>query len=309
MSVALRQAAAPSPPPLPLIAVTVQRSAVSRAWWRRLLKERELITSLVLITALVVPALLSAWWTPHDPILVQLDRRLEAPSREFLLGTDQFGRDVLSRLMVGARTSLGTATIVLVSVMTISLTLGIVAGYTGGRVDDTIMRLVDVLLALPGLVLSIAIVGVLGVGLGNLMLAVALTSWAYYARLVRGMVLQAREHEYVLAARASGADPFRIALRHVLPAISGPVLVLATLDVGRIILNVSGLSFLGLGVQAPAAEWGAMLNDGRPFFHAAPQLMIYPGLAVSLTVLAFNLAGDGLRDFFDPHQTRRVSVA
>lgn len=274
--------------------------------WRRFRRDRLAVAALVLLICMIVPAAFAQWAAPHDPVLVQMEHRLEGPSAQFVLGTDQFGRDILSRLIHGAKVSLSTAILVLLSVMTVSLALGMAAGYFGGLVDDVIMRLVDTLLALPGLILAVAIVGVLGVSLTNLMVAVVATSWAYYARLIRGMVLQAREQEFVTAARASGARPVRIALRHVLPTIAGPVLVLASLDIGRIILNISGLSFLGLGAQAPTPEWGAMLNDGRAFFQAAPQLMIYPGLAISLTVVSFNLLGDGIRDVLDPHTARRA---
>jgi peptide/nickel transport system permease protein len=277
-----------------------------RETWRRFRRDRLGVAALVLLVSLIIPAVAASWVAPHDPVLVQMEHRLEGPSAQFPLGTDQFGRDILSRLIHGAKVSLSTAVLVLCSVMTVSVALGLAAGYLGGLVDDVIMRLVDTLLALPGLILAVAIVGVLGVGLTNLMLAVVATSWAFYARLIRGMVLQAREQEYVTAARAAGARPLRIALRHVLPTIAGPVLVLATLDIGRIILNISGLSFLGLGAQAPTPEWGAMLNDGRAFFLAAPQLMIYPGVAISLTVLSFNLLGDSIRDVFDPHTARRA---
>lgn len=274
--------------------------------WRRFRRDRLGVAALVLLVCLIVPAAGARWVAPHDAVLVQMEYRLQGPSPQFLLGTDQFGRDILSRLIHGANVSLGTAVLVLLSVMTVSLTLGMAAGYFGGLVDDLLMRLVDTVLALPGLILAVAIVGVLGVGLTNLMVAVVATSWAYYARLIRGMVLQAREQEYVTAARAAGARPLRIALRHVLPTITGPVLVLASLDIGRIILNIAGLSFLGLGAQAPTPEWGAMLNEGRAFFQAAPQLMIYPGVAISLTVVAFNLIGDGIRDVLDPHTARRA---
>lgn len=258
------------------------------------------VAGLVLLLGLALLAAAAPYVTPHDPLQVRMERRLEPPGREFWLGTDQYGRDLLSRLIYGARASLGTAGLVLVSVMTVSVALGLAAGYAGGMVDDLIMRLVDTLLALPGLVLAVAIAGLLGPGLPNLVLAMAATSWAYYARLIRGMVLQVRGEEYVTAAMAAGAGPLRIAVRHVLPALAGPVLVLASLDIGKTILAISGLSFLGLGAQPPAPEWGAMLNEGRPFFQAAPRLMVYPGLAILLAVTACNLVGDGLRAAFDP---------
>lgn len=268
--------------------------------WKRFGRDPLATAGLVLLLGLGTLALAAPWVVPHDPEEVRMAHRLAGPSGEFWLGTDQFGRDLFSRLVVGARVSLATAGLVLASVMCISLALGMVAGYAGGAVDAAVMRVVDVLLALPGLVLAVAIVGVLGPNLPNLVLALVATSWAYHARLIRGLVLQVREHEYVTAAVAAGAGPLRVMLRHLLPVIAGPVWVLASFDVGRTILAISGLSFLGLGAQPPTPEWGAMLNEARPFFQAAPLLMVYPGLAILVTVMAFNLVGDGLRDALDP---------
>lgn len=189
--------------------------------------------------------------------------------------------------------------------MTISIFVGTVSGYTGGWVDNLVMRLIDILMAFPGLILALAIAGMLGPSIMNLMLALAAVQWVAYARIIRGMVLSIKETEYVLAARACGTTDAKIIIRHILPNIISPLTVLATLDMGHLILTISGLSFLGLGAQPPVPEWGAMLNDGRPYMQAAPQLMLYPGMAILLVVLAFNLLGDGLRDVFDPKNTRR----
>jgi peptide/nickel transport system permease protein len=274
----------------------------ARRWLARDRFRLALLVALLLVGVLAVAAPLLPL---PDPVEVRMERALEPPNGHAWLGTDQFGRDLLSRLIFGARVSLGTAGAVLALVMTVSLTLGLAAGLLGGLADDVIMRVVDMLLALPALIVAVAIVGVMGPSLANLMLAIVATSWATHARMIRGMVLQAREQEYVAAAVAVGAGRLRIARRHLLPAIAGQVLVLASLDLGFIILTISGLSFLGLGAQPPAPEWGAMLNEGRPFFQTAPQLMLYPGLAISLTVLGFNLLGDGLRDALDPQAVVR----
>lgn len=195
---------------------------------------------------------------------------------------------------------LGTASVVLAVVTAIAFTVGTLSGYYGGWLDTTLMGLVDLLLAFPALILAVAIAGTLGPSLINVMIAMAAVWWAGYARLIRGLVLSVRQREYVEAARAIGASDRRIMSHHILRNILGPVVVLATLDMGWIILGISGLNFLGLGAQPPTPEWGAMLNDGRPFLQSAPQMMLYPGAAICLVVLGFNLLGDGLRDVLDP---------
>jgi peptide/nickel transport system permease protein len=206
----------------------------------------------------------------------------------------------LSRLLYGARVSLTAATAASVLVLLIGVSVGAIAGYAGGWVDMAIMRIVDLLLAFPLLVLALAITGFIGVGMGSVLAGVVSVWWASYARIVRGLVLSLRERPFVEAARAMGASPARIVIRHLLPNVLPPIIVLATLEMGSLLLVISGLNFLGLGVQPPTPEWGAMLNDGRPFLRSAPQLMIYPGLAICLAVMGFNLLGDGLRDRLDP---------
>jgi peptide/nickel transport system permease protein len=189
-------------------------------------------------------------------------------------------------------------------ILLIGVTVGVASGYIGGLFDDVSMRIVDILQAFPLLILALAIIGILGPGLQNVLLAVILVVWASYARLVRGIVLEIREQEFVMAAVSMGGSRLHIIVKHILPNIISPVLVLASLQMGFLLLTISGLSFLGLGIQPPTAEWGAMLNDGRNFFQVAPQLMIYPGIMITLTVLGFSLLGDGLRDVLDPKQVR-----
>ena len=255
---------------------------------------------LAIITVAAAAALLAPLLAPQGPTLVDLERRLASPDRHFWLGADHLGRDVLSRVLYGARTTLGAAGLTLSVIMVIAVLVGILAGYHGGWLDTMLMALADLLLAFPALVLALAIAGTLGPSLLNVMMAVALVWWAGYARLIRGMVLSVRQREFVEAARAVGAGDWRIMVHHVLRNILGPMVVLVTLDMGLIILGLSGLSFLGLGSQPPTPEWGAMLNDGRPFLQSAPRLMLYPGAAICLVVLGFNLLGDGLRDLLDP---------
>jgi peptide/nickel transport system permease protein len=258
------------------------------------------MSGLGLLTLFVLAALFAPAITPYDPAAADPALRLAAPGAGHPLGTDNLGRDVLSRLLFGSRWSLGTAALATTLVMTIGVAVGSIAGYYGGLLDDLVVLVVDVLLALPSLILALAVAGTLGPGIVNVMVGLVSVWWVGYARVVRGLVLAVRERQFIEAARCLGARDRRLILRHVLPNVLPPVVVLATLEMGGIILAISGLSFLGLGAQPPTPEWGAMLNDGRPFLFGAPQLMIYPGLAISLVVIGFNLLGDGLRDVFDP---------
>jgi peptide/nickel transport system permease protein len=227
--------------------------------------------------------------------------RLQSPSFAHPLGTDHLGRDELSRILYGARTSVLAALGIGAAILLVGVLVGLVSALAGGIVDGLIMRIVDVVLAFPSLLLALAVVGTLGPGLLHLALAMIAVWWVDYARLVRGLVLGVKEHSFVEAARAQGAGPVRIALRHVLPNVASPVIVLATLQTARLLLGLASLSFLGLGVGPPTAEWGAMLSEGKDFLANAPQLMLWPGLAITITALGLNLLGDGLRDVLDPN--------
>ena len=254
----------------------------------------------VLVAMFILIGVSAPLLAPNDPTKLHPAQALQGPSAQFPIGTDNLGRDLLSRLLYGSRLSLGTAGFAAVLIMTIGVTVGAISGYAGGWVDILVMRVVDVLLAFPSLVLALAIAGILGPSIVNAMIGLVSVWWVEYARIVRGLVLTLRERPYVEAARAIGARTPRILLYHILPNIAAPVIVLVTLEMGTLILAIAGLNFLGLGAQPPTPEWGAMLNEGRPFLQTAPQLMVYPGLAISLTVLGFNLLGDGLRDALDP---------
>lgn len=276
------------------------------AWLRRLFADRLAVMGVLLLAGLILIGIFAPCLSPHDPVAVDLGKRLLPSNTVYPLGTDHLGRCVLSRIIWGTRVSLSTSFLVLITIMGISIPYGMLAGWCGGRIDNLLMRLVDILLAFPRLIFALVIAGMLGPSLTNIMLALGAVSWVRFARLIRGLVLQVKEREFVLAARACGTPARRILSTHILPNIIGPVVVLATLDMGWLILGISGLSFLGLGVQPPTPEWGAMLNDSRPYFQVAPNLMLYPGLAIMLAVLAFNLLGDGLRDVLDPRGfTRR----
>jgi len=273
------------------------------------LKENRLaVVGLVLVLSLVLVAILAPFIAPHDPVEQHLDLRLLSPSWQYPLGIDDLGRCTLSRLIYGTRVSLQIGVVVVGITATLGTLLGLIAGYKGGFVDEVIMRIVDVLLAFPALILALVIAGLLGPGLFNVMLALSVVGWTRYARVVRGCVLSAKERGFVEAARAIGSSNIYIMFRHVLPEALSPVIVMATLGMGWTILSAAALSFLGLGAQPPMPEWGSMLNDGRAFMRAAPQLTTFPGLAIMVTVLAFNFIGDGLRDALDPRQKKRVEI-
>ncbi|MBF7084075.1 nickel ABC transporter permease subunit NikC [Desulfallas sp. Bu1-1] len=271
----------------------------------RLARDKMALVGLGIIIVIVAVGIFAPYLAPHDPVQVDLGQKLARPSAEYPLGTDHLGRCILSRLIYGTRVSLSTAMLVLTVIIFISVPAGTISGYVGGRLDNIVMRIIDILLAFPGLVLALVIAGMLGPGLLNVMIALGAVWWVGYARIIRGMVLSVKEKEFILAARSCGTSHSKIIFRHILPNVLSPVIVLATLDMGSLILAISGLSFLGLGAQPPMPEWGAMLNDGRPYMQAAPHLMLFPGLAIMLVVLAFNLLGDGLRDAFDPKGTMR----
>lgn len=259
---------------------------------------RRLGIAIVALTAVV--AIAGPWLVPHDPGTQALALRLEGPSWTHPLGLDELGRDILARLVAGARISLGVGlTVVSVSAL-VGILVGAVAGYAGGTVDTVTGRVMDVLLAFPGILLAIALVAVLGPNLTNVVLALVTIGWVGYARLVRGQVLKIRELEYVQAARAIGAPAWRILLRHVIPPALPSVTVQATLGMAGAIIAEASLSFLGLGVQPPTPSWGTMLDAGRAHLFDAPHLTVIPGLAIALLVLGFNFVGDALRDRIDP---------
>jgi len=253
----------------------------------------------LLILALILVALLAGVLAPFDPVS-QLARRLTAPANPYLLGTDEFGRDVFSRIIYGSRISLYVGVVSVGIALGIGGTLGLIAGYFGGWIDNLIMRLMDVMFAIPSLVLAIAITGILGPSLQNAMIAIGIVYTPTFARVARGPVLSVVQHEYVHAARTIGAQDWRIIVRHVLPNVTAPIIVQTTLSLSTAILAEAVLSFLGLGTQPPEPSWGTMLGTGRKFMETAPWVAVFPGVAIMLAVLGFNLLGDGLRDALDP---------
>jgi peptide/nickel transport system permease protein len=271
----------------------------------QLFRNRLVIAGLVILFLFVLSAVFASCLAPYSPFEQCLEEGLSPPSLEHPFGQDKLGRDILSRVLFGARISvwIGLTTVSISAV--IGIVLGSLAGYLGGLVDELLMRLIDILLAFPGILLAIALMGVLGPGLNNVILALCIIGWVGYARLVRGQMLAVRNFEFVTAARVQGAGHLRIITRHILPNIMGPLLVQITFGLAGVIVAEAGLSFLGLGSQPPTPSWGLMLNEGRQFLLVSPHLSIFPGVAIMLTVLGFNFIGDGLRDVLDPKGRQR----
>jgi len=264
---------------------------------------------LALTLLLVILAVFAPWLAPYDPTAQNLAARLAAPGAAHWMGTDELGRDILSRIIFGARVSMSVSISVVLGAGFVGLAIGATAGYFGGWFDKIVnVVLINAFLSFPGILLAIAFAAFLGPGLGNVIIALIITGWAGYARLARAQVLQARELEYVLAARSLGAGHVRILVRHLLPNILQPVLIQATVAMAGAILAESTLSFLGVGVLAPMPSWGAMLNDARSHLFDAPHMVIFPALAVMAAVLAFNLLGDALRDWLDPRMRSYLIV-
>jgi peptide/nickel transport system permease protein len=275
------------------------------ATWRLLLRQRVGTAGLVVLALVVLVCLLAPHVAAPDPTAQDLGNRLESPSWAHPLGTDQLGRDIFSRVAHGGRNTLGGALLAVAILSLLGVSIGGLAGYAGGLVDTLLMRATDAVLSFPYLVLALALAATFSPSLLTVVIAVALTWWGHYARVIRGMVLSIRETPFVHAAYAVGAGHRHLILRHVLPNVVPPMIVLSTLDLGLVVLSVAALSYLGLGVQPPTPEWGMMLNESRLFMFTAPHLMVFPGAMIFITVLAANLVGDALRDALDPRQVLR----
>ncbi|WP_207640778.1 ABC transporter permease [Clostridium hydrogeniformans] len=270
--------------------------------WRRLKRNKPAMIGLAILTILILLAVFAGFIADYDTVVIKqnLPERLQGPSGKHILGTDEFGRDIFARLIHGARVSLRVGIIAVGIAIAIGGTLGAIAGYYGGVLDNVIMRIMDVFLAVPSILLSISIVSALGPNLINLMISIGISSVPSYARIVRASVLSIRDQEFVEAAKAIGANDARIIMKHIIPNALAPVIVQATLGVAGAILSTAGLSFIGLGIQPPAPEWGAMLAGGRQYLRYAWHVTAFPGIAIMLTILSLNLLGDGLRDALDP---------
>nr|WP_294524934.1 nickel transporter permease [uncultured Blautia sp.] len=254
----------------------------------------------ILVLAILLIAAFAQKICPFDPYAQDLLQAQKPPGGEHLLGTDRFGRDLFSRILAGSTASI-YATLLLVAIVTVTGTvLGLICGWYGGKADTVLMRISDLFLAFPSLVFALAVAGVLGGGMANAVIALAMIGWPKFARLARGLTLVQKDSTYVMAAKMSGSSTSKILWKHILPNIAGPILVTAVLDIGTMMMELAGLSFLGLGVQPPAAEWGSMINDGRSMLQIAPWMVLAPGGAIFISVMIFNLFGDTLRDYLDP---------
>lgn len=279
------------------VSVTVKKQKIKKNH----VKEK-LIVFLILVVVLLMIAAFAKYICPYDPYTQDLTQAQKAPSIEHPFGTDRYGRDMLSRVITGSTTSI-YATLILVAISTVGGTfIGIICGWFGGKADTVLMRISDLFLAFPSLVFALAVAGVLGGGIHNAIIALAVISWPKFARLARGLTLAQKDSAYLMAARLSGCTAIKLMLKHILPNIAGPILVTAVLDIGTMMMELAGLSFLGLGVKPPMAEWGSMINEGRNLLQVAPWMVLAPGFAIFLTVMVFNLFGDTLRDYMDPKQ-------
>ncbi|WP_100009747.1 nickel transporter permease [Lentibacillus sediminis] len=268
--------------------------------FKKIRKSRNAVLGGLLILFFIIVSLVGPHLVPYDYDTQDVVNKLAPPSSEHWFGTDHFGRDIFSRIIHGMGITLGTGFAAVALGATVGVLFGIISGYYGGKIDTVIMRLMDILLAFPGILLALAIVSILGGSIINVIIAVAISSIPVFARIVRGSTLSVKKLEYIDAQKALGASDSRILFKHILPNVSSPIIVQATLSIAIAIISASGLSFLGLGAQPPSPEWGAMLSAGRNYLYSAPHVALFPGLAIVAVVLAFNVLGDGLRDALDP---------
>jgi peptide/nickel transport system permease protein len=267
---------------------------------RRALKRRDMAISLALLAALIVTSIAAPYIAPYDPGAIDMKNKNLGPGTDHLLGTDYLGRDLLSRILVGARTSLSISAGVVLASLAAGIALGGISGYYGGVVDDIIARVIDIFMSFPGMIFALAMLGVMGPGVLNLMISLAMVQWSTYARLMRGQVLSIKNNEYVASAKTIGAGDAHIMARHVIPNSIAPIIVLATIDLGHVILSIAALSFLGIGLPADVPEWGAILSSGKELMRTAPFITIFPGLAITFVVVIFSVLGDGMRNILDP---------
>ncbi len=287
---------------------TNQNVTIRRQKIRRNHLKGKLICFSILVIMLLLMAAFAKHLCPYDPYEQDLLQAQKAPGMEHIFGTDRYGRDMFSRVLVGSTISI-YATLLLVAIVTVCGTvIGVLCGWFGGVFDTILMRISDLFLAFPSLVFALAVAGVLGGGIQNAVIALAVIGWPKFARLARGLTLSQKDAPYLMAVKMSGSSVPKILFRHVLPNIAGPILVTAVLDIGTMMMELAGLSFLGLGVQPPMAEWGSMINDGRSMLQIAPWMVLAPGAAIFVTVMVFNLFGDTLRDYLDPKQRKKKTA-
>jgi peptide/nickel transport system permease protein len=265
----------------------------------QLFRNPSMAAGMALAIILSGTAVLGGFFGSHDPFAIDMGNRLQGISSIHWLGTDQLGRDLFSRIIYGTKLTVGLGVLAIFLAISIGVPIGLYSGFIGGKIDSILMRIIDGILAFPDFILAIAIAGMLGPSLTNILFAIVLVRWIVYARVVRGLVLAEKEKEYILASKVSYSSSFKTIRMHLLPQVMHDIIAMAAIDVGKVILLISAFSYIGLGAQPPIPEWGAMLNEGRSYFQVHPALMIYPGFAIVLTVLCFNLLGDGLKSHFD----------
>lgn len=265
----------------------------------------KLIFFLTLTVLLLLIAAFAKYICPYDPYAQDLMMAQKPPNLAHPLGTDRYGRDMLSRIIIGSTTSIFSTLLLVVIITAVGTGIGVICAWNNGRIDTVLMRISDLFLAFPGLVFALAVAGVLGGGVHNAIIALAVISWPKYARLARGLTLAQKSAPYMMAARLSGSSTPKLLMKHILPNIAGPILVTAVLDIGTMMMELAGLSFLGLGVKPPMAEWGSMINEGRSMLQVSPWMVLAPGAAIFITVMIFNLLGDTLRDYMDPKQRNK----
>lgn len=265
----------------------------------------KLIFFLTLTVLLLLIAAFAKYICPYDPYAQDLMMAQKPPNLAHPLGTDRYGRDMLSRIIIGSTTSIFSTLLLVVIITAVGTGIGVICAWNNGRIDTVLMRISDLFLAFPGLVFALAVAGVLGGGVHNAIIALAVISWPKYARLARGLTLAQKSAPYMMAAQLSGSSTPKLLVKHIFPNIAGPILVTAVLDIGTMMMELAGLSFLGLGVKPPMAEWGSMINEGRSMLQVSPWMVLAPGAAIFITVMIFNLLGDTLRDYMDPKQRNK----
>lgn len=280
--------------------VTVRKQKLVRDYTKQ-----KLIVLSVLVLLLLLVSAFASYLVPYDPYAQDLNNALQAPNAAHILGTDRYGRDMLSRVIMGSRTTIYSSLLLVVIITVTGTAVGIFSGYHGGKADAFVMRISDIFLAFPGMVFAIAVAGVTGGGIMNAVAALACISWPKFARIARSQVMTIKGAPYIAAAKLSGCGSFQIVFRHILPNIAGPIIVTAVLDIGTMMMEIAGLSFLGLGAKPPIAEWGSMMSNGRSMLQTSPWVILAPGFAIFITVMLFNLLGDTVRDVLDPRQSVR----
>ena len=267
--------------------------------------KQECVIFTVLVGIMLLAVIFAEHIVPYDPYAQDLKNALQPPGGAHIFGTDRYGRDMLSRVIMGGQTTIFSSLFLVLIVMTVGTIIGIICGYKGGKLDTFLMRISDIFLAFPGMVFAIAVAGVTGGGVINAVVALACISWPKFARIARSQVMTVKETPFISAARLSGSGTWKIIRKHMLPNIAGPILITGVLDIGTMIMEIAGLSFLGLGAVPPVAEWGSMMSNGRSMLQTSPWVILAPGFAIFVTVMLFNLLGDSIRDIMDPRRNKR----